>query len=77
MADGEGLEESFARFYSLAQNKNMTVEEALGDVGRGSGWEAAVTRNPNDWEIEEYENLLLFLSNICVLREDDKLIWKP
>lgn len=75
--DGGCLKERFPRIYALAQNKNMTVEAASAGERSGGDWEVAVTRNLNDWEVEEYESLLLIQSNLWVLRDEDKLIWKP
>lgn len=72
--DGGCLKERFPRIFALVPNKNMNVEEAFGGGRSGGGWEVVVLRNLNDWEVEEYENLLLFLSKLSVLREDDKLI---
>jgi len=71
------LKERFPRIYALALCKNMTVEEALVGGRSGMGWEIAVMRNFNDWEVEEYESLLLFLSALKVMEENDKLLWKP
>lgn len=45
----------FPQIFVIAQAKNMFVEEAYGEGNDRREWSVNVTRNLNDWEIEEYE----------------------
>lgn len=52
----------------------MFVEEAFwGDNSRE--WAVDVSKNLQDWEVEEYEDLLQLLATIHLNNNKDKLIW--
>lgn len=40
------------------------MEEASGSRRSDGGWSVVVSRNLIDWEVKEYENLLLLLSKV-------------
>lgn len=54
----------FSRIYGIAQSKNMLVE-----------WSINVSRNLNDWEISEYEDMLKTLASQQVKPSTDQIIW--
>lgn len=51
------------------------MEEAYSIVDGSREWNVKVTRNLNDWEVEEYEALLLLLSHIQFDNHKDQM-WK-
>lgn len=62
--DGGCFINRFPRIYAIAHDKNARVEEVWSGSGGVGMWNITVTRNLKDWEVEEFENLLLMLSNV-------------
>lgn len=54
----------------------MVVEEAYRVANGSIVWEINVCRNLNDWEVQEFEDLLLLLAELSVSNSDDWAVWK-
>lgn len=66
----------FPRIYEIAQSKQMLVQEAY-QIGNDSiKWTVNVSKNPNDWEVNEYEELLEILAAQEIKPITDKVTWK-
>lgn len=51
----------FPKIFEIVQFRNMVVKEVYKEHNGNRFWEVNVLRNLNDWEIQEYENLLSLL----------------
>lgn len=69
------LKDTFPRIYAVARNKER-VKKAYEAVGGGWAWNVLIKRNLQDWELEEYVNLLLCLSSFKLVEHKDKRVWK-
>ncbi|XP_021908850.1 callose synthase 10-like [Carica papaya] len=54
-------ETQYPLIFAISRDKNMLINKAFDDEN-GSDWNIVVNRNLQDLEVEEYENLLQFLS---------------
>lgn len=70
------LKDQFLNIFAVATSRNMVVEAVYSGVSRRREWAVNVTKNLNDWKIEENENLLLMLSNIQLENHNDQLMLK-
>lgn len=61
---------SFPLIFAISKDKDITVENAFEG---GRFWNVEVKRNLQDWEVEEYENLLQTLATILLSKKEDKL----
>lgn len=75
--DGGCLKTRFPRIYAIAQSKNMRVEEAYATENGGLSWTVNVSRNLNDWEVFDYEEVLRLVSQCQISGEADLILWKP
>lgn len=57
--------------FAIALKKNILVNEAY----NSRVWAVDVSRNLQDWEVNEYEDLLQLLANVRLNNNSDKLIW--
>lgn len=70
---GEGkLKDRFPNIYSIAYEREIQVENVHESDAGGEGWTVRVKRNLKDWEVEQYCNLLLFLTNIKLMENGDR-----
>lgn len=63
----------FLAIYSIAQHKNLMVCDAFDNSGLCN---VLVTRNLNDWKLDEYGQPLNLMDGIIILDRRDTLIWK-
>lgn len=71
----EAFNDRFPQIYALSKFKIALVEEVVPSDSPNT-WNITVSRNLQDWEIEEYETLLLCLSHVQIKNHGDKLRWK-
>lgn len=71
----ENFQSKFPLIYKICSNKNCLLGNMFSN-GNPGGWNINVTRNLNDWEVEEYENLLNTVNNLRPSSHKDKLCWK-
>lgn len=69
------LKDQWPQIFTIAQTKNTMIMDAYeGDELRRE-WTVNVTRNINDWELEEYEALLQLLTTAHLNINGDQLVW--
>lgn len=73
--EDERFQTHFPLTFAIARDKELSVEKTFGDASFFA-WEIMASRNLQDWEIEEFEQLLQVLANIQLSSEEDKLSWK-
>lgn len=56
------------------QKKDLVVGEAYSVRGEVWDWTVRVSRNLNDWEVIEYQEMLLLLSQIKLGNHNDKRV---
>lgn len=66
----------FPTICAIAHDKDIHVDKAYLGSDEGRDWEVQVCRNLQDWEMDEYCNLLSFLSEIRLGNQKDQRIWK-
>lgn len=69
------LQNQFPHIYAIAKDKTTLLENAYG-ASTPLVWDVSVTRNLQDWEVMEYENLLQLLADVKAGTEPDRLNWK-
>ena len=70
------LSQGFPDLFSMAAQRNVTVEEYWDqNLGQG-GWNLRLLRDFNDWELGLVGNLLVELRNYRVTVEEDSILWK-
>lgn len=69
------LEDHFPRIFVIASPKNMRIAAAFTEGSGRRGQNVNVTKNLNDWEIEEYEAVLFLLIQIPLNGNMDQLVW--
>ena len=70
------LSQRFLDLFSMAAQRNVTVEETWDqNLGQG-GWNLRLLRAFNDWELDMVGNLLVELREYRVTLEEDSVIWK-
>lgn len=67
---------SFLRIFNIAQTTKMTVEEAYRVLNGNIVCCINLKRNLNDWEIEEFEDLLKCLEAQLISDRNDQVVWK-
>lgn len=69
------LKDRFSRIFSIAQSRNILIEDAY-RMGNGNiGWSINVVRSLNGWEIREYEDMLMILSSQQIRPSPYKFVW--
>ena len=70
------LSQGFPDLFSMAAQRNVTVEEYWNqNLGQG-GWNLRLLRAFNDWELDMVGNLLVELREYRVTLEEDSVFWK-
>lgn len=59
----EPFQTRFSLIYAIAKDKNSLIKDVYRDTDPFT-WNMVVTRYLQDWELQEYENLLQLLFNI-------------
>lgn len=70
------LKDRFPSIFAIATNKRAYVNELFMRSGTGGDWCVQVGRNLQDWEVEEYCNLLNLLAGLSLGNGKDERIWK-
>ncbi|RVW26983.1 hypothetical protein CK203_105626 [Vitis vinifera] len=70
------LSQGFPDLFSMAAQRNATVEDYWDqNLGQG-GWNLRLLRDFNDWELGLVGNLLVVLRDYRVTLEEDSVFWK-
>nr|CAN74099.1 hypothetical protein VITISV_028591 [Vitis vinifera] len=71
------LKDLFPLLFRIAANNSATVADLWGrQEGGGGGWEVHFRRPFQDWELEEVNRFLGYISAVRVQEEKDFLVWK-
>ena len=70
------LSQRFPNLFSMAAQRNVTVEETWDQNFGQGGWNLRFLRAFNDWELDSVGNLLVELREYRVTLEEDSVIWK-
>ncbi|RVW34075.1 Transposon TX1 uncharacterized 149 kDa protein [Vitis vinifera] len=72
----EALAQSYPQLFTLAGHKNAKVCEVWdSSMGQG-GWNLRLTRDFNDWEMEQIGDMLNLLKDFRTSLEEDSVRWK-
>lgn len=63
--------DTFPSIYAIAQDKSSLVQEMYSVRGDQWDWMVRLCRNLNDWEVVEYQELLILLSNFKLDNHSD------
>lgn len=69
----ECLMRRFPRIFETSKAQNMMMQDAYRNNNGSVEWLINVTRNLQDWEIREFENLLLLLATQQMPSGEDKV----
>lgn len=71
------MKSKFPNIYNLANLKEVTVRQQIGEHEGHEGWDLKLRRNLNDWKMEDVATLLRKLENVHVglVFEEDKRVW--
>ena len=70
------LSQRFPDLFSMAAQRNVTVEDYWDqNLGHG-GWNLRLLRDFNDWELGLVGNMLAELRNYRVTMEEDSVLWR-
>nr|CAN72477.1 hypothetical protein VITISV_022513 [Vitis vinifera] len=70
------LSQVFPDLFSMAAQRNVTVEDYWDqNLGHG-GWNLRLLRDFNDWELGLVDNMLVELRNYRVTLEEDSVLWR-
>lgn len=75
LAGKDRLQNLFPRIFEIAHSKGWAVADACRLCNGYVDWSVRVNRHLNDWEINEYEELLLTLEKQCIKEESNKILW--
>lgn len=67
------LKNRFPSIFVIAQDMDKSYVES----GVGGDWSVRVCRNLQDWEVEDYCNLLKCLAGIRMGNQRDERLWTP
>lgn len=56
------LQDWFLRIFAITMEKDLVVEKAYSVAGEERVWDVQLFRNLNDWEVDEYNEMLSRLS---------------
>lgn len=70
------LREKFTWIYAITWHKSISIYESYSGNGGEGEWNIEVLRNLNDWEIREYETLLLGLIRVRINGSRDQPVWR-
>nr|CAN77925.1 hypothetical protein VITISV_028684 [Vitis vinifera] len=70
------LSEAFPDLFSMAAQRNVTVEDYWDQNLSQGGWSLRLLRDFNDWELGLVDNMLIELRNYRVTMEEDSVFWK-
>ncbi|RVX11715.1 putative ribonuclease H protein [Vitis vinifera] len=70
------LSEAFPDLFSMAAQRNATVEDYWDQNLSQGGWSLRLLRDFNDWELGLVDNMLLELRNYRVSMEEDSVFWR-
>ena len=72
----EALSQAFPQLFTLAAQRNASVNEMWdSSLGLG-GWNIRLSRNLNDWELDALGELFHTLRDLRISPEEDSVIWK-
>ncbi|RVW76048.1 putative ribonuclease H protein [Vitis vinifera] len=70
------LSEAFPDLFSMAVQRNATVEDYWDQNLSQGGWSLRLLRDFNDWELGLVDNMLVELRNYRVSMEEDSVFWR-
>ncbi|RVX23098.1 putative ribonuclease H protein [Vitis vinifera] len=70
------LSEAFPDLFSMAAQRNATVEDYWDQNLSQGGWSLRLLRDFNDWELGLVDNMLVELRNYRVSMEEDSVFWR-
>ena len=70
------LSQVFPDLFSMAAQRNVTVEDYWDQNLSQGGWSLRLLRDFNDWELGLVDNMLIELRNYRVTMEEDSVFWK-
>ncbi|RVW55681.1 hypothetical protein CK203_105119 [Vitis vinifera] len=70
------LSEAFPDLFSMAAQRNATVEDYWDQNLSQGGWSLRLLRDFNDWELGLVDNMLVELRNYRVSMEENSVFWR-
>lgn len=62
--------------FSIAQLKNMLIEDAYQQSNGNVNWDIKIVKNLNDWEISNHAEILKVLSSQQISSTPNIFVWK-